>query len=61
MTGRVLITGGTGNLGRELIPRSRERGWTVRVMSRRPAPPAESGGMGDRRPRYRLGPGGSRP
>jgi uncharacterized protein YbjT (DUF2867 family) len=38
MIRRVLITGGTGRLGRELIPRCRERGWTVRVMSRRPAP-----------------------
>jgi uncharacterized protein YbjT (DUF2867 family) len=35
---RVLVTGGTGHLGRELIPRCREHGWTVRIMSRRPAP-----------------------
>jgi len=34
---RILITGGTGRLGRELVPRCRERGWTVRVMSRRAA------------------------
>jgi uncharacterized protein YbjT (DUF2867 family) len=35
---RILITGGTGRLGRELVPRCRDRGWAVRVMSRRAAP-----------------------
>ena len=31
---RVLVTGGTGTLGRELVPRLLEDGRTVRVMSR---------------------------
>jgi len=35
---RVLITGGTGVLGRELAPRLAQAGYTVRVMSRRAAP-----------------------
>ena len=35
---RVLITGGTGVLGRELVPRLAAAGYTVRVMSRRAAP-----------------------
>src|SRR3990172_11470166 len=34
---RVLITGGTGVLGRELAPRLAQAGYTVRVMSRRAA------------------------
>lgn len=37
---RVLITGGTGVLGRELVRRLVARGYTVRVSSRRP--PAEA-------------------
>jgi uncharacterized protein YbjT (DUF2867 family) len=32
---RVLITGGTGTLGRELVPRIGAAGYAVRVMSRR--------------------------
>jgi uncharacterized protein YbjT (DUF2867 family) len=32
---RVLVTGGTGVLGRELVPRLAHAGYTVRVMSRR--------------------------
>ncbi len=36
MTSRVLVTGGTGRLGRELVPACLRRGWTVRVMSRQP-------------------------
>lgn len=32
---RVLVTGGTGSLGREVVPQCLQRGWTVRVMSRR--------------------------
>jgi len=35
---RVLISGGTGVLGRELAPRFAAAGYTVRVMSRRAAP-----------------------
>jgi uncharacterized protein YbjT (DUF2867 family) len=34
----VLITGGTGGLGSELVPRFAASGHAVRVMSRRPAP-----------------------
>lgn len=32
---RVLVTGGTGTLGRELVPRLADDGYTVRIMSRR--------------------------
>jgi uncharacterized protein YbjT (DUF2867 family) len=32
---RVLITGGTGTLGRQLVPTLRAAGYTLRVMSRR--------------------------
>jgi uncharacterized protein YbjT (DUF2867 family) len=42
---RVLITGGTGVLGRELTPRLQAVGYTVRVMSRRPAKPGEDDGV----------------
>jgi len=35
---RVLVTGGTGVLGRELVPRLAAADFTVRVLSRRPAP-----------------------
>jgi uncharacterized protein YbjT (DUF2867 family) len=38
---RVLVTGGTGALGRELVPRLLGAGYTVRVMSRRAAKPGE--------------------
>lgn len=41
---RVLVTGGTGTLGRELVPRLAAAGHTVRVMSRRPG---ESNALGD--------------
>jgi uncharacterized protein YbjT (DUF2867 family) len=33
---RVLVTGGTGTLGREIVPRLRAAGHIVRVMSRHP-------------------------
>jgi uncharacterized protein YbjT (DUF2867 family) len=36
---RVLVTGGTGHLGREVVPLCLDRGWTVRVMSRKPPQP----------------------
>ena len=36
---RVLITGGTGTLGRELVPRFATARHDVRILSRRPAPP----------------------
>ncbi|MEK7310768.1 MAG: NAD-dependent epimerase/dehydratase family protein [Chloroflexota bacterium] len=32
---RILVTGGKGELGRELTPRLLKAGYTVRVMSRR--------------------------
>src|SRR3989304_2985131 len=35
---RVLITGGPGVLGRELVPRLAQAGYGLRVMSRRAAP-----------------------
>jgi uncharacterized protein YbjT (DUF2867 family) len=35
---RALVSGGTGVLGRELVPRLVAAGWTVRVLSRRAAP-----------------------
>lgn len=40
---RVLLTGGTGTLGRELTPRLLAAGYTVRVMSRRDPGPGEDG------------------
>ncbi len=36
MTTRILVTGGTGTLGRELVPLLREAGCEVRVLSRHP-------------------------
>jgi uncharacterized protein YbjT (DUF2867 family) len=35
MKSRVLVTGGTGTLGRQLVPRLRDAGCEVRVLSRR--------------------------
>ena len=35
MTSRILITGGTGTLGRHIVPRLRDAGCDVRVLSRR--------------------------
>ena len=37
---RVLVTGGTGSLGRQLVPRLERAGHTVRVMSRRKPDPS---------------------
>lgn len=34
---RILLTGGSGRLGRELVPRLQASGFIVRVMSRQPA------------------------
>ena len=39
----ILVTGGTGHLGRELVPRLATRGCNVRVLSRRPRPDVGSG------------------
>lgn len=36
---RVLITGGTGGLGSELVPRFADAGYTVRILSRKPRSP----------------------
>lgn len=41
----ILVTGGTGNLGRELVPRLLGRGHTVRVLSRRADPPTPDGAV----------------
>ena len=38
MTDPILVTGGTGRLGRALVPRLRSAGNAVRVLSRTPAP-----------------------
>ncbi len=35
---RILVTGGNGRLGRELVPRLQKAGYTVRVMSRQARP-----------------------
>lgn len=35
MTSRILITGGTGTLGRHVVPRLRDAGCDIRVLSRR--------------------------
>jgi len=42
MNGLILVTGGTGTLGREVVRLLEVQGRTVRVLSRRP-PPAEPG------------------
>ncbi len=42
---RVLITGGSGGLGHELVARFRQAGYTVRISSRRPAPPDAADGL----------------
>jgi uncharacterized protein YbjT (DUF2867 family) len=39
--GRVLVTGGTGTLGRLVVPRLREAGCTLRVLSRHRREPTE--------------------
>jgi uncharacterized protein YbjT (DUF2867 family) len=38
MTELILVTGGTGTLGRHVVPRLREAGRDVRILSRRPHP-----------------------
>lgn len=41
MTSPFLVTGGTGTLGRLVVPRLRDAGAEVRVLSRRPHEPAD--------------------
>jgi uncharacterized protein YbjT (DUF2867 family) len=41
MTSPVLVTGGTGTLGRHVVPRLREAGRDVRVLSRHRHPPGD--------------------
>lgn len=45
MSGTILVTGGTGNLGRPLVECLRQHGVGVRVPSRCPAP-GEPGAAG---------------
>ena len=40
MTSQILVTGGTGTLGRLVVPRLLDAGTSVRVLSRQPRPPA---------------------
>ncbi|MGD2077693.1 MAG: NAD(P)H-binding protein [Chloroflexota bacterium] len=42
---RILLTGGSGRLGHELVPRLQAAGYTVRVMSRRVAPTDRLAGL----------------
>src|SRR6202171_1632001 len=35
---RILVTGGTGMLGRVLVPKLQAAGYPVRIMSRKPRP-----------------------
>ena len=42
---KILVTGGTGELGSKLVHRLREAGYTVRIMSRRTAPPDLADGI----------------
>ena len=41
MTSLILVTGGTGTLGRQVVARLRDAGAKVRVLSRRGHPPAD--------------------
>lgn len=38
---KVLVTGGTGFIGRHLVPRLRSEGFDVRLLARRPGAPSE--------------------
>jgi uncharacterized protein YbjT (DUF2867 family) len=54
---RVLVTGGTGFLGRQLVPRLRTAGYTVRLMSRRHPRAGEDAGVEWARADLRTGAG----
>ena len=41
MTSLILVTGGTGTLGRQVVPLLREAGATLRVLSRHAQEPAD--------------------
>jgi uncharacterized protein YbjT (DUF2867 family) len=41
MTSPILLTGGTGTLGRQVVPRLRRAGYDLRILSRRRQEPAE--------------------
>src|SRR4030095_1395335 len=41
MTSPILVTGGTGTLGRHVVPRLRDAGCDVRVLSRHRRPPGD--------------------
>ena len=45
MSAPVLLTGGTGTLGRQVLPLLREAGVEVRVLSRRSRPPGDGTGL----------------
>ena len=50
MASPILVTGGTGTLGRLVVPRLRDAGYEVRVLSR----PSRKGAEGSKRAgRYR--------
>ncbi|MEO7275685.1 MAG: NAD(P)-dependent oxidoreductase [Vicinamibacterales bacterium] len=42
-SGRVLVTGGTGCVGRQVLPLLVDRGWEVHATSSKPAPPDVTG------------------
>ncbi|MEU9870071.1 NAD-dependent epimerase/dehydratase family protein [Actinomadura sp. NPDC048021] len=50
MAAAILVTGGTGTLGRQVVPRLREAGRDVRVLSRRRAEARRRRRVCDRRP-----------
>ena len=45
MTPPVLVTGGTGTLGRLVVPRLRDAGFQVRILSRRNRAPGDDGDL----------------
>lgn len=39
---KILVTGGTGHLGREFVREARDAGHAIRILSRRPPPPGSA-------------------